>query len=224
MPLCTDKNTLKHNGIFCIVVWMLLHSYWSRDKMIASLLKTFLNTFLQWKSTHFDPNVIFLCPRGWFNNMPSLVQINQHRTGEKTLSRLILAWFSNAYASLILVNTLRPRTIGRHIADDIFNCIFLNENVWIPIKISLKFVPKDQMNNIPALVQIMAWRRPGDKPLSAPMMVNLLTHICVTRPQWAKLNTYDNHSFWGIDVSGVHRTSLLKCKTQISCSLLNLRD
>ena len=35
-----------------------------------------------------------------------------------------------------------------------------------------------------ALVQIMAWRRPGDKPLSEPMMVSLLTHICVTRPQW----------------------------------------
>ena len=30
----------------------------------------------------------------------------------------------------------------------------------------------------------MAWRRPGDKPLSDPMMVSLLTHICVTRPQW----------------------------------------
>ena len=38
--------------------------------------------------------------------------------------------------------------------------------------------------NIPALVQIMAWRRPGDKPLSEPMMVSLLMHICVTRPQW----------------------------------------
>ena len=40
------------------------------------------------------------------------------------------------------------------------------------------------MNSIPALVQIMAWRRPGDKPLSEPMMVRLPTHICVTRPQW----------------------------------------
>ena len=47
----------------------------------------------------------------------------------------------------------------------------------------MKFVPKVSVNNIPALVQILAWRRPGDKPLSAPMMVNLPTHICVTRPQ-----------------------------------------
>ena len=36
----------------------------------------------------------------------------------------------------------------------------------------------------------MAWRRPGDKPLSEPMMVSLLTHICVTRPQWVKRQMY----------------------------------
>ena len=84
------------------------------------------------------------------------------------------------------VSTLRPRQNGRHFADDIFKCIFLNENAWISLKISLKFVPKVLINNIPALVQIMAWRRPGDKSLSEPMMVSLLTHICVTRPQWVK--------------------------------------
>ena len=84
---------------------------------------------------------------------------------------------------VLVVNTLGPRQNGRHFADDIFKCIFVNENVWIPIKISLKFVPKGSINNIPALVQIMAWRRPGDQPLSEPMTVNLPTHICVTRPQ-----------------------------------------
>ena len=86
----------------------------------------------------------------------------------------------------IQINTLRPRPNGRYFADDTFKCIFLNENAWTSLKISLKFVPKVRINNIPALVQIMAWRRPGDKPLSEPMMVNLLTHIGVTRPQWAK--------------------------------------
>ena len=82
------------------------------------------------------------------------------------------------------VNTLRPTQHGCHFAADIFKCIFLNENVLISIKISLKFVSKVPINNIPALVQIMAWRRPGDKPLSEPMVVSLLTHICVTRPEW----------------------------------------
>ena len=57
-----------------------------------------------------------------------------------------------------------------HFADNIFKCIFLNENVWFVIKISLKFAPEGIINNIPALVQMMAWRRPGDKPLSEPMM------------------------------------------------------
>ena len=66
------------------------------------------------------------------------------------------------------INTLRPRLNGRQFPGDIFKWIFLNENVLISIKTSLKFVRKGKINNIPALVQIMAWRRPGDKPLSEP--------------------------------------------------------
>ena len=90
-------------------------------------------------------------------------------------------------SSELFFNTLRPRQHGRHFADDTFKCIFLNENVWIPVKFSLKYVPKGPINNIPPLVQIMAWRRSGDKPLSEPMMVDLPTYICVTRPQWVKI-------------------------------------
>ena len=61
-------------------------------------------------------------------------------------------------------------------------------NVWTSIKISLKFIPKGPINNTPVLVQIMAWRRSGDKPLSEPMMARLLAHICVTRP--LRVNPY----------------------------------
>ena len=66
-----------------------------------------------------------------------------------------------------------PKQNRRYFADDVSKCNFLNENVWIPIKNSLTFVPKGPINNIPALVQIMAWRRTGDKPLSEPMMTPL---------------------------------------------------
>ena len=38
------------------------------------------------------------------------------------------------------------------VADDTSKRIFLNENVRITIKISLKFVPKGPINDIPALV------------------------------------------------------------------------
>ena len=63
---------------------------------------------------------------------------------------------------------------------DILKCIFVNENVLYSSKISLTFAPKCPINNFPALMQIMAWHWPGDKPLSEPM----LTELCVTRPQW----------------------------------------
>ena len=90
------------------------------------------------------------------------------------------------------VNTLRPRQNGRHFPDDIFKWIFLNENIWISINISLKFVPRGRIHNNPTLVQIMAWRRPGDKPLSEPMVISLLTQWVNTRGPW-----------WWICVSGI---------------------
>ena len=92
-----------------------------------------------------------------------------------------------AQSTFIAFNSLKPRQNGRHFPDDIFKWIFLNENVWISINISLKFDLWGPINNIPTLVQVMAWRRPGDKPLSEPMMVRVPTHICVTRPQWVKV-------------------------------------
>ena len=94
-----------------------------------------------------------------------------------------LSWYG--VTRPLWINTLRPRQNGRHFPD-IFKGIFLNENVWILIKISLKFVSNGPINNIPALVQIMAWHWPGDKPLSETM-ISLPTHICVTWPQWVKI-------------------------------------
>ena len=107
-------------------------------------------------------------------------------------------------ASENFVNTLRPRQNGRHFPDDIFKWFCLNENVSVAIKISLNFVPKGPINNIPTLVQIMAWRRPGDRSLSEPMIVSIPMHTCVTRPQWAKLtgnrtqwnSTRRVHNYW----------------------------
>ena len=103
-------------------------------------------------------------------------------------------WFyiGNPITGRQVVNTLRPRQDAHRFPDDTFKRIFLIENVIILIKISLKLVPNGPIDNIPALVQIMARRRPGDKPLSEPMMVRLPTHICVTRPQWG-LNSDGGH-------------------------------
>ena len=51
------------------------------------------------------------------------------------------------------------------LADNNFKCIFVNENHRIPIRISLNFVPRSPIDNKSALVQVMAWRRIGDKAL-----------------------------------------------------------
>ena len=56
------------------------------------------------------------------------------------------------------------------LADDTFKRKFINENILISIKISLKFVSKSPIDNNEALVKIMAWRRIGDKPLSEPTL------------------------------------------------------
>ena len=101
----------------------------------------------------------------------------------------IIPWFQSKFS----FNTQRPRQNGRHLPDDIFKWIFLNENVWISINMSLMFVSRGPINNIPILVQVMAWRRPGDKPLSEPMMFRLPTHLCVTRSQWIKRSDTRSH-------------------------------
>ena len=82
---------------------------------------------------------------------------------------------------------------GRDKMAAIFQTTFFNAFSWMKmyefrLTFSLKFVPRGPINNIPTLVQVMAWRRPGDKLLSEPMMVRLPTHICVTRPQWVKFS------------------------------------
>ena len=65
-----------------------------------------------------------------------------------------LKWLNLWYVQPGLIppwfNTLRLRQNGCHFPDDVFKCIFLNENIWISLKISLKFIPKVRINNIPA--------------------------------------------------------------------------
>ena len=77
------------------------------------------------------------------------------------------------------INTLRPRQNKHHFAIDIFKYICLNKNIWISIKIPMKFFPNGPINNMLPLVQILACRRQGGKLLSKTMMVKLPTYVCV---------------------------------------------
>ena len=60
--------------------------------------------------------------------------------------------------------------MAANLADSISNIIFLKENIWI----SLNFVPKGPIANEPASVQVMAWRRTGNKPLPEPILTQFI--------------------------------------------------
>ena len=73
------------------------------------------------------------------------------------------------------------------ISQTIFEMNFFNEKFCILIKISLKFVPKSPIDNKPTSLEIMAWRRIGDKPLSEPKLTRFPEHRCDTTGGWAKV-------------------------------------
>ena len=75
---------------------------------------------------------------------------------------------------------------GRAKMADIFQTTFLKAFYWMKMYKSRLRFHGSLFLGVPALVQIITWRRAGNKPLSEPMMICLLTHICVTRPQWVK--------------------------------------
>ena len=109
------------------------------------------------------------------------------------LRHIVIGYFPTAWwvVTHICINLSLPGQNGHHLPDDFFKCIFLNENAWISIKILLKFVPKGPINNIPSLVQTMAWRWPGDKAIVWTNDGQFTDpFICVTRPQWVNKLSY----------------------------------
>ena len=110
-------------------------------------------------------------------------------------------WMINDFQYCQTFNTLRLRQNGCYFAYNIFKCIFLNASVWISLKISLKFVHKVPMNNIPASVHMMARHQPGDQPLYETMIFSLLPHIYVTWPQCINSKkTSFNSNYWNLQI------------------------
>ena len=107
---------------------------------------------------------------------------------------VIIAWLNITQYSHAVINTLRLRQIGHCFPDDIFKCIFLNENIWISIKISLKFVSKGPINNFPALVEIMAWRCPGTSHSSHYLNQWWLDYRCIN--PWLSLNELRHNKYY----------------------------
>ena len=117
----------------------------------------------------------------WCMIIPRTIQHVWYDTGTMITFYFIciLYFIVSSLTVLSCINTLRLRQNWCHFADNIFKCILFLMKIseWISLKISLKFVPKILINNIPALVKIEAWCWPGDKPSSEP----------ITQPQWVNV-------------------------------------
>ena len=131
----------------------------------------------------------------WYNEISYAARQLQcldsnYKLTEDSTHLTIINEFRGIYCRYFQAGRLRKNCC--HFTDGIFKCIFVNENVWIWLKISLKIVPKVRINNIPTLVQIMAWHWPVTKPLSESMMITLWMNLCVAGLQWVKKKI----SFW----------------------------
>ena len=111
-----------------------------------------------------------------------------------SICKVMTSWLCKQFK--FELHSLRPTQNGHHFPDDILKSVFLNENVWISNKISLNFIPKRPINNIPTLVQIMTWHQPGNKPLSEPRLMYILIILwirsvnCMTLTLPGKVNMW----------------------------------
>ena len=92
-----------------------------------------------------------------------------------TKGSISMSWHHNGIQNCLhiyhgSVSTLTHRQNCHNFADSIFKCSLFYKKLSISFQISLKFVSNGSINNNPTLVQIMAWRRTGDKPSSEPMV------------------------------------------------------
>ena len=71
---------------------------------------------------------------------------------DRTFLEMVDEILLNLARTLVFINSSPPGQNGRHFADDVFRCIFINEKFCILIKISPNFVPEHPIDNNPALV------------------------------------------------------------------------
>ena len=153
-------------------------SKWQRSEQLVTKVSS------KWQHCHFSAlTAIHIMRIEAHGSKDRRLYLHYHRWLYQQLRNLYRWKYSHLYRP-------RPRRSSDHFAHDRFELIFLFENIWMSLKISLNFVHKVLIRNIPSLVQIslMAWRRQGNKPLSEPVMVSVLTHIYiyiyVTQPLW----------------------------------------
>ena len=117
---------------------------------------------------------------------PFVLMIKDMRWKEMKATTQIFKWVSKTS-----FNSSPAGQFGGKMANDIFNYISFNENVWISIKMSLKFIPKGQVDNKSVLFQVMAWCHHATSHYLNQCWPSSLTHICDSPGRWVKVRAQD---------------------------------
>ena len=162
-----------------------------------------------------DPHLL-LVPRGRVNRASPTSSVTSNGTSiymtpPSRINTLELSQGGDACGKM--KTSLRSGQNGSHFAYEIFKFIFLYEKYFILIPISLKFVPNGSIDNKPALVKIMVGDDPATSHYLSQLWPSLLTHTCVTRPQWVNCPYFRNY------VWNARSTVALKGHHYISFSL-----
>ena len=155
------------------IIWILYCLFWwCKHKFVGHVM---VHVSL-WAS--YNASSIIMLLQIYISFLTSSIPISSHASQQWP----IVAWCFKRLSFLhIETETRWPTFCRRHFQVHFLEWIYFNWDWFFP-----DFFSKSQIDNIPALVQMMPWRRSGDKPTSEPMMVCLLTHIFVTQPQWVK--------------------------------------
>ena len=191
----TQNDPCKVTGDFSVFLWLFTLTHWGRVTHICVSRLTItgsdngLSPGRRQAIIWTNAGILLIGPLGT-NFSENLIEILTFSCTKMQLKVSSAKWRPFCLGLNVLNTVLQIRWHYQHIESktkwppfcrQLFQMHFLNKNAWISINISLKFVPEGQINNIPALVQIMAWHQPGSNPLSEPTMLSLLMHI-YTRP------------------------------------------
>ena len=160
MSVCTHLSTVTNNYFFglhplLLMIWRIqcgVIIMW----LIFSQILTNVTRCLDHEGEVWVSFVVSTNSDLFFASITGMHAVSYYIVRHYNSTRLYMPFFktSEILSNFILhFNTLRLRQSGCHFPDDIFKCIFLNENVRISINIPLKFVPKGPINNFPALVR-----------------------------------------------------------------------
>ena len=130
-------------------------------------------------------NDIVQCRLGWWND-------GRNWKERLTQEPILLSWKDWPIEAHKLVSPFGRQTVF----SNAFSCMKITAFLfrWH----GTMLVPKCRVDNIAALITILAWHRTDDKLLFQPMMPYFLTHICVIWSHWV---IKDLHVAWSHSLS-----------------------